>query len=505
MDLLNNVMMGFRVALQPINILFCFIGCLLGTLVGVLPAFGPIAAMSLLLPITFYLSPVAAIIMLAGIYYGAMYGGSTTSILINIPGEAASVVTCLDGYQMARKGRAGPALGICAFASFIAATFCIFGLMIVASPLSEMALKFGPPEFFSLMLLGLTLVSYLSSGAFSKSMLMASIGLFLGTVGMDSITGTIRFTFGSLILMDGIGLIPMIMGIFGIGEVLYNLESQVKRDIYTAKIGKLLPTRTDWSESKWPIMRGTLIGFFLGVIPGGGAILAAFTSYAVEKRVSKTPEKFGTGMIAGVAGPEAANNAGAQSNFIPLLTLGIPANAVMAILMGALVIHGITPGPMLIQNHPELFWSVVTSMYIGNAMLLVINLPLIGIWVRLLKVPYGVLFPLILLFCMTGSYSENNTVWDMFLMTIFGIIGYLMKKFKFDAPPLILAFILGSIMEDSLRRSLLISGGDPSIFLTRPISLVIILFVAFMMVSALIPGLRGKRKMIEKIVSEDSH
>jgi putative tricarboxylic transport membrane protein len=502
MGLFDNVLMGFRVTLQPLNLLFCFIGCVIGTLVGVLPAFGPVAAMSLLFPITFYLDPVAAIIMLAGIFYGAMYGGSTTSILVNIPGEAASVVTCIDGYQMARKGRAGPALGISAFGSFIAGTFGVLALMLVAPPLSEMALKFGPPEFFSLMLLGLTLVAYLSSGPLSKALLMASIGLFLGTVGTDNVTGTTRFSFDSLTLMDGIGLIPLIMGIFGIGEVLYNLEFQIKRDVYQTRITHLLPTLSDWMESKWPLVRGMLIGFFLGILPGGGAIIASFVSYAVEKRVSKTPEKFGTGMIAGVAGPEAANNAASQANFIPLLTLGIPANAVMAILMGALVVHGITPGPMLIREHPDLFWSVVTSMYIGNAMLLILNLPLIGLWVRLLRIPYGILFPLILLLCLTGSYSMKNNVWDMILMTLFGIIGYLMRKFKFDAPPLVLAFILGPIMEASLRRSLLIAGGNPLIFVQRPISGVIILCVALMMVSTLIPGLRKRKKRIEKIVSE---
>jgi putative tricarboxylic transport membrane protein len=502
MDLLDNVLMGFRVALQPTNLLFCFIGCVIGTLVGVLPAFGPAAALSLLFPITYYLSPVAAIIMLSGIFYGAMYGGSTTSVLINIPGEAASMVTCLDGYQMARKGRAGPALGMSAFASFIAGTFGIVALMLVAPPLSEMALQFGPAEFFSLMLLGLTLVSYLSSGPLSKSLLMASIGLFLGTVGTDNITGTTRFNFGSLTLMDGIGLIPIIMGVFGIGEVLYNMEVQGKQDVYSTKISNLLPTLKDWTESKWAIVRGTLIGFFLGIIPGGGSIIAAFMSYAVEKRISKSPEKFGTGMIAGVAGPEAANNAAAQANFIPLLTLGIPGNAVMAILMGAFVIHGVTPGPMLIREQPELFWSVVTSMYIGNAMLLILNLPLIGLWVRILRVPYGILFPLILLFCLTGSYSMKNSIWDMILMTIFGIIGYVMKKFKFDPAPLILAFILGPIMEVSLRQSLLIAGGNPLIFLTRPISSVIMLFVVFMLASTLIPGLSRKKKTIEKIISE---
>lgn len=505
MSLFNQILLGFSVALDPMNLLFCFIGVLVGTLVGVLPGLGPVASISLLLPITFHLNPITAIIMLAGIYYGAMYGGSTTSILVNIPGEAASVVTCIDGYKMARQGRAGPALGISAFGSFIGGTFSIIALMLVAPPLAEMALKFGPPEYFSLTVLGLTLLAYLSSGPMTKALLMAGIGLFLGTIGVDTLTGTTRFTFDIHVLMDGVGLVPVVMGIFGVGEVLENLEVQITRDIYSAKVKELLPTLQDWIESKWAIVRGTLIGFFLGILPGGGAIIASFASYAIEKRCSKTPEKFGTGMIAGVAGPETANNSATGGAFVPLLTLGIPPNAVMAILMGALMIHGIQPGPMLIHQNPNLFWGIVTSMYIGNVMLLILNLPLIGIWVQVLRVPYGILFPLILLFCLIGSYTMKNNVSDMFVMIIFGIIGYLMRKYKYDAPPLVLALVLGPIMEESLRRSLLISGGNPFIFFQRPISAVIILFTIFMLVSPLIPGLRKKKREIEKIVSESEH
>jgi putative tricarboxylic transport membrane protein len=502
MDLLNSVLVGFSVALQPINILFCFIGVLIGTLVGVLPGIGPVAAISLLLPMSFHLDPISGIIMLSGIYYGAMYGGSTTSILVNIPGEAASVVTCIDGYQMARQGRAGPALGISAFGSFIGGTFSVLALMVVAPPLAEMALKFGPPEYFSLMVLGLTLLAYLSSGPISKALLMAGVGLFLGTIGVDTLTGTTRFTFDTVTLMDGVGLVPVVMGIFGIGEVLSNLELQITRDIYKTKISHLFPTLQDWIESKWAIVRGSIIGFFLGILPGGGAVISSFASYAIEKRCSKTPEKFGTGMIAGVAGPETANNAATGGAFIPLLTLGIPANAVMAVLMGALMIHGIQPGPLLIHKYPNLFWGVVTSMYIGNAMLLILNLPLIGLWVRILRIPYGILFPLILLFCLIGSYSMKNNIYDIFIMIIFGIIGYLMRKYKYDAPPLVLALVLGPMMEESLRRSLLMSQGSPLIFFQRPISALIILTAIFMLVSSLIPGFRKKRGKIEKIVSE---
>ena len=499
MDLIGNVLNGFGVALQPINLLFCFIGCVIGTLVGVLPGVGPTAAISLLLPMTFRLNPISGIIMLAGIYYGAMYGGSTTSILVNIPGEAASVVTCLDGYQMARQGRAGPALGMSAIGSFIAGTFSVVALMVVAPPLAEAALKFGPPEYFSLMILGLTLLGFLSSGSMSKALLMAGLGIFLGTMGLDNLTGIPRFTFGSETLLDGPGLVPVVMGLFGIGEILSNLEKPIKTEIFNTKISNLLPTVRDWIESKWALVRGSIIGFFLGILPGGGAVIASFVSYAVEKRLSKTPEKFGTGMIAGVAGPESANNSAAGGAFIPMLTLGIPANPVMAILLGALIIHGIQPGPFLIKEHPDLFWGVITSMYIGNIMLLILNLPLIGLWVRALRIPYSILFPLILLFCLIGSYSLKNSLGDVFVMIIFGVLGYLMRKYKYDTPPLVLAFVLGPIMEASLRRSLLLSNGSPFIFFQRPISVGLLLVTFLMLLSSIIPTLKKRR---EKIVVE---
>ncbi len=502
MELIQNVINGFSVAGVPINLLFCFIGVLTGTLVGVLPGLGPVATMCLLLPLTYHLEPITAIIMLAGIYYGAMYGGSTTSILVRIPGEAASVVTSIDGYQMALQGRAGPALGICAFGSFISGTFGIIVLMLVAPPLSELALQFGPPEYFALMVLGLTLISYLSSGPVSKAVLMAGVGLFLGTVGTDNLTGTTRFDFGVLALMDGVGLVPMVMGIFGIGEILANLEQPIKRSACDTKISSVLPSAKDWIESKWALVRGTILGFFLGVLPGGGAVIASFTSYAIEKRCSKEPEKFGTGMIAGVAGPEAANNSATSGAFIPLLTLGIPANAVMAILVGAFMIHGIQPGPTVVRHYPDLFWGVVCSMYIGNVMLLVLNLPLIGLWVRVLRVPYSILFPLIVLFCIIGSYSIKNSFSDVYIMVVFGIVGYLMRKYRYDAPPLVLAFVLGPMIEQSLRRSLLISAGSPLIFLERPISAVIMVFIAVMMLSSLVPAWRKRKKKIEEIISE---
>jgi putative tricarboxylic transport membrane protein len=503
MDILNNILLGFQVALAPMNLFFCFLGVLIGTLVGVLPGLGPVAAMSLLLPSTFHVSPVAAVIMLAGIYYGAMYGGSTTSILVNIPGEAASVVTCLDGYQMARKGRAGPALGMAAFGSFIAGTVSIIGLMFLAPPLAEMALKFGPPEYFSLMLLGLVILTFLAGGSMTKALLMAAFGLFLGLVGMDIMTATPRFTLGFYFLTDGVGLVPVVMGLFGISEVLINVEAGLKQEVFQTKIKNLLPTLKDWKDSIWPILRGSVIGFFLGILPGGGAVISSFVSYAVEKKVSKHPEKFGTGIIEGVAGPESANNAATGGAFIPLFTLGLPSNAVMAMLLGALIIYGMQPGPMLIKQHPDLFWGAVTSMYIGNVMLLVLNLPLIGLWVKILKIPYPVLFPLILLFCLIGVYSLNNNVAEIGLMLVFGGLGYLMKKFDYEAAPLVLALVLGPMMEHALRQSLIMSNGSPAIFFTRPISLVICLGVLTLLVLPLLPWVKKKREVVAEMGEDD--
>jgi putative tricarboxylic transport membrane protein len=471
MEAIHNLITGFAICLQPINLFLCFVGVFIGTLIGVLPGIGPAGTISLLLPVTFGMGPVSAIIMLAGIYYGAMYGGSTTSILVNIPGEAASVVTCLDGYQMARKGRAGPALGISAFGSFIAGTLGVIGLMFVANPLASIALKFGPPEYFSLMCLGLTLVICLAQMSVIKALIMGALGLFLSTVGLDSISATEeRFTFGIIELMDGVGLVPLVMGLFGISEVLINLEKLEKISILDTIKGRLLPTLRDWKDSAMPIIRGTVIGFFLGILPGGGAIISSFISYAVEKKISKHPEAFGTGAIEGVAGPESANNAAAEGSLVPLFSLGIPANVVMALLFGALMIHGLQPGPRLVIEHPEIFWGVVASLYIGNIMLLILNLPLIGLWVKVLKVPYTILFPLILLFCLIGSYSINNSVIDVLIMIFFGLVGYLIRKLGYEAAPLVLSFVLGPMLEKTLRQSLLISGGSFLIFITRPIS-----------------------------------
>ena len=504
MDLADNLMTGFSVAFQPHNIFFCFIGVLIGTLIGVLPGIGPVGAMSILLPITFGISPVTAIIMLSGIYYGAQYGGSTTSILVGIPGEAASVVTMLDGHQMALQGRAGPALGIAAFGSFIAGTIGIIGLMLLAPPLASIALRFGPPEYFALMIMGLVILTYLAQKSMAKSLMMAGVGVLAGVVGLDTMTGLPRFTFGISDLLDGIGIAPLAMGLFGVSEILLNVEKTIKQGVVVSQVKNLLPSRQDWKESFAPIMRGSFLGFLLGILPGGGAVLSSFISYGTEKRISKTPEKFGHGAIAGVAGPEAANNAAAQAAFIPLLTLGIPANAVMGILLGALMIHGITPGPLMIQKNPELFWGTVTSMYIGNAMLLVLNLPLIGLWVRLLRVRYAVLFPLILFIALIGAYVINGSEMDLYLMLFFGVVGYLMRKFDYEPAPLILAYVLSPILEDSLRQSLIISGGSMGIFVSRPIAAGFLFVAALLLVSAVLPAIRKKRNALLASADENA-
>jgi putative tricarboxylic transport membrane protein len=503
MEIIHNLLFGFSVALQPNSLLMCFIGVLLGTLVGVLPGLGPVAAMSLLLPITYSVNPVGAVIMLAGIYYGAMYGGSTTSILLNIPGEAASVVTCLDGYQMARQGRAGPALGISAMGSFIGGTISVVGLMLVAPPLAEVALQFGPPEYFSLMIMGVIMLTFLAGDSMPKALCMAALGIFLGNIGMDILSGMERFTFDIPILIDGVGLVPVAMGLFGISEVLLNLETTLKRDIFKTSLKGLLPNLEDWRQSLWPIIRGSILGFFLGILPGGGGVIASFTSYAVEKRFSRHPERFGHGAIEGVAGPETANNAGTGGAFIPLLTLGLPSNAVMAILLGAMLIYGMQPGPMLIKAHPDLFWGAITSMYIGNAMLLVLNLPLIGLWVKILKIPYRLLFPLILLFCLVGAYSLNNNTAEVAMMVIFGVLGYFLRKSKYPLAPAILALVLGPMLEKALRQSLLMSVGSGWIFVTRPISLVTLLISFALLASSLLPWMRRKQEKIREAADKD--
>ncbi len=492
---------GLATVVQPMNLLFCFIGVFIGTLIGVLPGIGPIATISLLLPLTIGLDPVAAIIMIAGIYYGASYGGSTTAILVNTPGEAQSVVTCLDGYQMARQGRAGPALGIAAFGSFIAGTLGAAGIWLLSGPLMTFALRFGPPEYFTLLLLAMSILVFLTRGSMAKSLAMAILGLFLSQVGQDTETGEVRFTFGLLELTDGISIIPLAMGLFGVTEVLLNLESRGARSVSAVPITGLLPTRADWRESLFPILRGSVVGFFLGILPGGGATLASFTSYAMEKQLSRHPERFGRGAIAGVAGPEAANNAGAAGSFIPLLTLGLPSNAAMSLLLGALILYGVTPGPLLIQTNPTLFWGVVASMYVGNVMLLVLNLPLIGLWVQLLKVPYRILFPLILLFTLIGSYAVRQSVFDIYLLVGFGLLGYLLHKLDFDLAPLILAFVLGDTMEFSFRQALMLSHGSFETFFARPLAVTFLAAAALVLLSPLFSSIRRSRRVTSEAAS----
>jgi putative tricarboxylic transport membrane protein len=503
MEILHNLVYGFSVAFQPMNLLFCFLGTLLGTLIGVLPGIGPIGTISILLPATYHMSPTAAIIMLAGIYYGAMYGGSTTSILVNIPGEAASVVTCLDGYEMAKRGRAGAALGIAAFGSFIAGTIGIVGLMIFAAPLASFALKFGSPEYFGLLLLGLTLVIYLSQGSIIKGMMMGAFGLILSCVGLDSIQASPRMTFDIMQLWDGIGLVPVAMGLFGVSEALLNIEKNESPDVLKTKIKSFFPTLADWAQSTWAIIRGTLLGFFLGILPGGNPVIASFLSYGLEKKMAKEPERFGKGAIEGVAGPEAANNAATSGGFIPLFTLGIPSNITMALMYGALLIHGMRPGPFLLKEHPDLFWGVISSMYIGNVMLLILNLPLIPLWVQVLKVPYKILFPLILLFCIVGSYSLNNSTFDVMVMMIFGLLGYLFKKFEFEGAPLILAFVLGPMFETNLRQSLLFSKGNFMIFFNRPISAIFISAALIVLITAFLPNFRKAKEVLDVAPQND--
>jgi putative tricarboxylic transport membrane protein len=487
MDFLAHLQMAFTIAFEPMNLLMCFIGVLCGTLVGVLPGLGPSATIALLLPVTFSLSAVQSFIMLAGIFYGAQYGGSTTSILVNIPGEASSVMTCLDGYQMAKQGRAGPALGISAFGSFIGGTFAILLIMLFAPPLARMALKFGYPEKAALIFFGFTMVTYLSGGSLIKSLMMAAVGILISCVGTDLITATQRFTFGILELTDGIGIVPVVMGLFGIPEILSNLEKPSREvQVFETRASQLLPSKQDWKESAGPIARGSILGFLIGLLPGAGGVLPSFFSYALERRLSKHPERFGKGEIAGVAGPETANNAGGQAAFIPLLTLGLPCTPALAVLMGALMIHGLTPGPLLMRENPQLFWGAIGSMYVGNAMLVLLNLPLIGLWVKILRIPYYLLSPLILVICLIGAYSLNNSTVELMIMVLCGIVGYLMNKYGYPAAPLVLALVLGPMFEESLRQTLIMSKGSLAIFFTHPISAVLVTISLALLVSPLI-------------------
>lgn len=497
MDVVSSLASGFATALQPAHLLYCFLGVFIGTLVGVLPGIGPIAAMSLLLPYSFGIEPAAGIIMLAGIYYGTMYGGSTTSILVNIPGEAASVVTTLDGYQMALSGRAGAALGMAALASFIAGTFSVIALMLLAPPLAAFAIRFGPVEYVGLMVLGLTIVTYLAQHSLAKALLMTGFGIVLGLIGLDSMTGQPRLTFGASELVDGIGLVPIVMGAFGLSEILLNIErSMGSRTAATSRIGGLMPSRSDWFQSRWALVRGTVIGFLLGILPGGGSVISSFTSYAVEKRMAKDPSRFGKGAIEGVAGPEAANNSAAGGAFIPLFSLGIPPNAMLALLLGALIVHGLQPGPLFIEQQAPLFWTIIASMYVGNLMLLVLNLPLIGLWVQLLKVPYRLLFPMIMLLCVIGVYSTSLLIFDVYVMIFFGVLGYLMKKFQYEPAPLVLGYVLGPLLENNLRKALITNGGDWSVFVRHPISAVCLGLATVLLVTALLPWIRSRRAAV---------
>ncbi len=494
MELLADLQLGFGVALTLQNIMYCFIGVLLGTLIGVLPGIGPVATIAMLLPATFTLPPVSALIMLAGIYYGAQYGGSTTAILVNIPGESSSVVTCLDGHAMARQGRAGPALAIAALGSFFAGTVSTLVLAMFAPPLAELAFQFGPAEYFSLMVLGLVAAIVLARGSLIKAIAMIILGLLLGLVGADTNTGQFRFTFGLPQLADGIGFVVVAMGLFGFSEIIANLERRAKREVVMAQIKSLMPTREDFAASWKAVLRGTGIGALLGILPGGGAVLGSFAAYTLEKKIAKDPSRFGKGAIEGVAAPESANNAGAQTSFIPLLTLGIPSNAVMALMVGAMTIHGITPGPQVMTERPELFWGMIASMWIGNLLLVILNLPLIGIWVRLLSVPYRILYPAILLFCCIGVYSLNNSAIDVGMALFFGLLGYLFIKLDCEPAPLLLGFVLGPMMEDNLRRAMLLSRGKPEVFFTRPLSLALLLVALALLIVVVVPAVRKKRE-----------
>lgn len=496
MDIVSGLLGGFGQIFELSNLLWCFVGCFIGTLVGVLPGIGPVGAMSILLPATLGLPATTSVIMLAGIFYGAMYGGETASILVNIPGEAASVITCLDGYQMAKNGRAGPALGMSAFASYIGGTISVVALMFLVFPLADTALKFGHPEFFALICLSLVILTFLSNGPFVKAMMMIFVGLVLGTVGLDQTSGTARFVFGCSALLDGIGIVPVAMGLFGVAEVMAVIVAPEEGGVLEAKIEGVLPTWQDWKKCFMPITRGSIIGFLLGILPGAGLIMATFMSYTVEKKLSKYPEKFGTGMIEGVAAPEAANNAGAGGAFVPLLALGIPSNLTMGLLLGALIVHGITPGPLLLSQHPEVFWGVIASMYVGNVMLLILNVPFVGLWAKVLKVPSRTLMPMILLCCLVGAYATTSNTADVIVMVIFGVVGYLLRRYHYDLAPLVLAMLLGPMLETNFRGSLIIGDGNLLVFFQRPISAVVLIIAILLLLSPIFSGYRKARKKV---------
>jgi TctA family transporter len=497
-DLFANLALGFNTALSPENLLICFVGCALGTVIGVLPGIGPTATVAMLMPITFYLSPVGAMIMLAGVYYGSQYGGSTTAILVNLPGEASAVVSCLDGYAMALEGRAGSALAVAALGSLFAGTVTTVAIAIAGPPLASIALLFQSADYVSVMILGLVSAMVLAHGSLLKASGMIVLGVFLGLVGTDVNTGELRYTLGIPDLFDGIGFVPVAMGMFGVAEIILNLEATEGRGLVTKEISRLWPTWDDFQRA-WPaVIRGTLVGMGLGILPGAGATVGSFAAYSVEKKVARDPSRFGKGAVEGLAGPESANNAAAQANFIPMLSLGLPSNAIMALMIGALMIHGITPGPQVIEKQPVLFWGLVASMWIGNLMLVALNLPLIGIWVKLLQIPYGYLFPAILLFCCIGVYSLKNSLAEIVFMAVFGVVGYFLRKLECEPAPLLLGFILGPMLEENFRRAMLLSRGDPMVFVTRPISLSLLIFSALLLLAVMVPAIRQSREALEK-------
>ena len=469
-ETLQNLYLGFSIALSPSILIYAFAGCVIGTLVGVLPGVGPLAGISLLLPASFGLNATTAMVLLAGIYYGAMYGGSTTSILMRIPGEAASVMTCIDGYAMTRKGRAGAALAIAAVGSYVAGTVSVIGLMLLAPPLARFALRFGPPEYVALLLLGLLVLAYMSGGSVPKSLAMAALGLLLGMIGIDPMTGYFRFHYGLVELGDGIGIVPVAVGLFGVSEILLSAGQATPPAVMKPRLGELLPSRQEWRDSGWPIGRGTVLGFLIGIIPGSAHIISSFVSYAVERRLSKHPEQFGHGAVAGVAGPESANNAATSGAFVPMLALGVPSGPIPAVMLAAMMVHGISPGPLLIRHQPDLFWGFIASMYVGNVVLLILNLPMVGVFVNLLRIPYPLLYPGILVFSVVGVYAVNSSVVDIWIMAVMGALGYLLRKFEFETAPIILGLVLAPMLEMSLRQSLALSSGSYAVFVNRPIA-----------------------------------
>jgi putative tricarboxylic transport membrane protein len=504
LETLDSLLLGFSVALRPEVLWYAFLGCLVGTLVGMLPGVGPLAGISILLPLTFGLDATKAIVMLAGIYYGSQYGGSTTSILLRIPGEAASVMTCIDGNAMARKGRAGAALCIAAVGSFVAGTFGVIVLTLIAPPLAVFALRFGPPEYTALLMLGLVFLAYMSTTSLIRTLLMASFGLLLGTIGIDVMTGHFRFSFDISELGDGIGIVPVAVGLFGIGEILATPSRRVTGEVVRPRLRELLPSRHEWRAAAMPIARGSALGFLVGIIPGSAHIISSFISYALERRISKHPEEFGQGAVAGVAGPESANNAASTGAFVPMLALGIPTGPVTAVLMAALLIHGVPPGPTLVSDHPKVFWGFVASMYVGNLMLLALNLPLVGLFVNLLRIPYAYLYPLMIMFCVIGVYEVNNSIVDVWIMLIMGVVGYLLRKFEFDPAPLVLGLVIAPLFEMSLRQSLIMSNGNWAIFAQRPIALALLVASVGLLALAASSLVRNRKDWRSKLAEAET-